>query len=206
MVRNSRVVFIIGFERCLTSSLAAHFVENGYCSLLVDGIKEPKIFSSDSSLAAALLRRKTSRDAGWLLDASVNYVLNPKAHAAILSTVEDYRVIVCLRDQFERTVSAYKLYQSLFTRFTNSVPWNDWPFSVEFGDAAARLAAVDDPLALPRLRQAPRGQYVHTAITAFADGICDDIAALRRHDAATAAFATESFPTTPSQYSTTGSC
>jgi hypothetical protein len=41
MVRGSRCVFIVGFERCMTTSLAAYLVDNGYCSLLVDGDKEP---------------------------------------------------------------------------------------------------------------------------------------------------------------------
>lgn len=198
MVENSRVVFIVGFERCSTSSLASHLVENGYCSLLVNGIKEPKVFSSDPVLAIELVRRGAMHGTKWLLDASVNYVLNPKALAAIAETIEDYRIIVCLRDQLQRTVSAYKLYQALFTRTTESVPWTEWPYCVEFGDEGIRAAAAADPLAPPKLRQPPRGKYVHTAIAAFADGAYDahmESETLKSHDDATAAFASEAFPT-----------
>jgi hypothetical protein len=84
-VVGSRVVFIVGFERCMTTSLATYLVESGYCSLLVQGIKEPSLFSRDPALARALVERETkARPGTWLLDGSVNYVNSPAA----LQTIE----------------------------------------------------------------------------------------------------------------------
>jgi len=197
MIAGSHVVFIVGFERCMTSSLAKHLVDADYSSLLVTGIKEPKVFSSDPKLAAAILKRQLSQGSKrWLLDASVNYISNRGALIAIKDTVEDYRIIICLRNQFQRTISAYRLYLGAFIARTENVSLHDWPFSLEFGDASTRLAAANDPLALPKLRYRPKGQYIHTAIAAFSEGVDHgDLETLERYDRAAAEFATQSFPT-----------
>ena len=65
--------FVAGFERCMTTALASYLTRGGYCELLVEGVKEPWLFSSD--LAAA--RRVVADRAGTVgpkrifLDASV---------------------------------------------------------------------------------------------------------------------------------------
>ena len=101
----------------MTTSLAI-YVRSGYdCDLLVLGIKEPWIFSSDPAEADRILRHRRASSPGnrMFLDASTSYAPSPAALNAIVTDGLDYRVIVCLRNQFERTVSAYKYYRAIMT-------------------------------------------------------------------------------------------
>ena len=107
------MVFIVGMERSFTTSLAQWLVDAGLCDGFVEGIKEPALFSSDPSRALERWERERGRHDRWLLDASVAYVWSDAALDAI-ATLPDYRVVVCLRDQFERMVSAYRWYRALY--------------------------------------------------------------------------------------------
>jgi len=110
----ARFAFIIGFERCMTSALAAYLVENGYCDLLVGGIKEPSVFYGHVPLARKLVAARSATNAGrpWL-DASVSYIINPAALREIKSSCPEAKIIVCLRDPFQRMLSAFRYYKAL---------------------------------------------------------------------------------------------
>ncbi len=110
----TRFVFIIGFERCMTSALAAYLVENGYCDLLVGGIKEPSVFYGHVPLARKLLAARRSNGAGRpYLDASVSYIINPAALREIAASCPEAKIIICLRDPFQRILSAFRYYKAL---------------------------------------------------------------------------------------------
>jgi hypothetical protein len=114
LVNTARFAFIIGFERCMTSALAAYLVENGYCDLLVGGIKEPSVFYGHVPLARKLVAARRANDAGrpWL-DASVSYIINPAALREIKASCPEAKIIVCLRDPFQRMLSAFRYYKAL---------------------------------------------------------------------------------------------
>ncbi len=100
----------------MTSALAAYLVENGYCDLLVGGIKEPSVFYGDVPLARTLVAERRATGAGrCYLDASVSYIINPAALREIASACPDAKIIVCLRNPFQRTLSAYRFYKALHT-------------------------------------------------------------------------------------------
>jgi hypothetical protein len=112
-----RFVFIVGFERCMTTSLATYVRAVFDCDLLVHNVKEPHIFTSDPQEAMRILGARTAANPGTrlFLDASTSYLPSPDTLRAIAGAGIDYRVIVCLRDQFDRTLSAYKYYRRLMT-------------------------------------------------------------------------------------------
>jgi len=156
----------------MTTSLSAYLLESNRCSLLVSGIKEPSIFSSDPALAVMLVERETRRRPGqWLLDASVDYVMNPSAVRAIANTVDDYRVIVCLRNRLQRTVSAFAYYKALHVRKACAATLYSYPNSLKFGDAAIRGQWANDPLAPSMLRTESLGRYAFTAINGSVRGL-----------------------------------
>ncbi len=113
----ARFVFIVGFERCMTTSLASYVRSIFGCDLLVRGVKEPWIFSSDPEEAVRLLRMRAASNPGtaMFLDASTSYLLSPASLRAIAAAGVDYRMIVCMRNQFERAVSAFQYYRLLMT-------------------------------------------------------------------------------------------
>lgn len=110
----AQFVFIIGFERCMTSALAAYLVENGYCDLLVGGIKEPSVFYGHVPLARKLVAARKADGAGRpYLDASVSYIINPTALREIAASCPEAKIIVCLRDPLQRMLSAFRYYKAL---------------------------------------------------------------------------------------------
>ena len=160
MVPGSRCLFIVGFERCMTTSLATYLVDNLQCSLLVEGVKEPNAFLDLS--APTLVKQAV----GWPLDASVVYIVKPEALRAIRATVEDYRIIVCMRDQVERTVSAFAYYKSSITHPDDSL-------NLVFGNAEVRGRLAQDSNAPLHLRQGPIGRYAYTAILTTLAGVSE---------------------------------
>lgn len=140
---SARFVFLVGFERCMTTMLAAYLVENRYCRLLVRGAKEPGIFSGHPKLARAIVERCRTEgvDGGAetqrYLDASVSYATNPAALALIAATCPEARIIVCLRDPLQRTLSAFRYYKAL-----HALPIGD-------AEAALRRGTLADGTALP---------------------------------------------------------
>jgi len=137
----ARFVFIVGFERCMTTMLAAYLVENRYCRLLVRGAKEPGIFSGYPQLARVIVERCGAEHAGrerpCFLDASVSYVTNPAALALIAATCPEALIIVCLRDPFQRTLSAFR-----YSKALHALPIDD-------AATLLRRGALADGTALP---------------------------------------------------------
>lgn len=129
----------------MTTSLAGYLLAGHDCELLVSGIKEPWIFSNDRVAAAHLLAQRVAArpETRMFLDASTSYGSSSEALNAIVSTGIDYRIMVCLRNQFDRTVSAYKYYRALLT-----IPINEQFDSL-------RTESEEPPL-LAALGRAPR--------------------------------------------------
>lgn len=101
----------------MTTSLANFVLAHHDCELLVPGIKEPWLFSRDPAAAAKYLDGRIAADSQprAYLDASTSYSVAIDALRAIRATGVDYRVMLCLRNQFDRLVSAYKYYRALLT-------------------------------------------------------------------------------------------
>jgi hypothetical protein len=191
----SRAVFIVGFERCMTTSLAAYLLHSKQCGLLVDGIKEPSVFASEPELAVKLIERETAARPGqWLLDASVDYIVNPDAMRLIATTVEDYRIIICLRNQLSRTFSAFAYYKALHTRRASPSLLYSYPYSLKFGDAATRARWANASPAPAFLRRQPPGRYGFTAINGSVRGLEEGDARLEEVDACVERFQNATLP------------
>lgn len=166
-VPGSRGLFIVGFERCMTTSLASYLTSAGFAEHLVPGVKEPGIFSADRARAKEIVARRSRQAPGtWLLDASVEYVLSAEALDAIVDTFEDHRILVCLRDQLERTVSAFALYARLCASAVAEDAIVTPPANLRFGSLELRRAARSDFYAPSLLLDPILGRYVFTAIVA----------------------------------------
>lgn len=95
-------IFIAGVEKCGTTALADWMLANGLVEDRVPGMKEPYLYANDE---AHPLRIRTSNLP--LLDASVGYAQDP---ACVRRLPEyDTRIVICLRNPFERFWSAYKM-------------------------------------------------------------------------------------------------
>lgn len=107
-------LFIAGIEKCGTTSLADWFVSNGIAEYRIPGIKEPYSYAAgDVSVNHGLA------PPGVLLDASVGYSVNPKAIARMPE--HNTKIILCLRNQFDRCFSAYRFYQAIARRDQSSL-------------------------------------------------------------------------------------
>ena len=190
MVPGSRAIFVIGFERCMTTSLANYLLQSDCCRLLVDGLKEPSVFASEPELAAAIVQRATVRQKEkWLLDASVDSIIDAKTMQRMAQTTDDYRVVICMRNQLERALSAFSLYRALYVQPASRSALYRWPWSQKFGDHALRASAANDPLAPAILRREPVGRYCFTATCAAIWGLTPGDPKLVELDAQVEAFA-----------------
>ncbi|WP_213876097.1 hypothetical protein [Pseudomonas sp. dw_358] len=95
-------VFIAGFEKCGTTALADWVLLNGLAEHRVPGKKEPHLYANDEPHP---IRLRTSTLP--LMDASVGYATDPAAIGRLPQ--HDTRIVLCLRGQFERLWSAYKM-------------------------------------------------------------------------------------------------
>jgi hypothetical protein len=95
-------VFITGMQKCGTTALSEWMVTSGLAEDRVPDLKEPFLYANDDPHP---VRLRTSDLP--LLDSSVGYADNP---AAIRRMPEyDTRLILCVRNQFDRAWSAYKM-------------------------------------------------------------------------------------------------
>ena len=94
-------IFIAGMEKCGTTTLADWLVKNNFADYLVPNIKEPYIYASEGQNLNSYIRIGPP-----LLDASVWYSLNSSAIAKMPES--NTKIIICFRNQFERTWSSYK--------------------------------------------------------------------------------------------------
>lgn len=104
-------LFILGFAKCGTTALADYMVKNDLAHYLIENVKEPHLYGSSDSWQN--LNREVvnliSNDKLAYLDASVGYIINK---AAIDRLPHHHtKIIICLRNQFQRTWSAYKMFQ-----------------------------------------------------------------------------------------------
>lgn len=157
------IVFIVGMERCYTTSLAQWLVESGCCEHLVEGIKEPAIFVSDPGAGIARWNREREGRDRWLLDASVANVWSDRALDAIAS-IPEARVVVCLRNQLDRTVSAYRLARAVFC-LPSDESLRHPSAALKYGDAPLRSRDWNrDPLAPKYLRTPIRCRRAYTLV------------------------------------------
>jgi hypothetical protein len=100
----ARFLFIPGFAKSATTSLAHWFVENKLSEYLVDGKKEPYVYSRTDF---GSFSPKVSDNC--LLDASQGYCHNPIA----ISRMPEYgvKIVLCLRNHWESVWSGYKMYK-----------------------------------------------------------------------------------------------
>jgi hypothetical protein len=95
-------VFIAGMEKCGTTALSDWMVASGLAVDRVLGEKEPYLYAND---APHPVRLRTSDLP--LLDSSVGYAADPGAVHRMPEY--DTRIVLCLRNQFDRAWSAYKM-------------------------------------------------------------------------------------------------
>jgi hypothetical protein len=96
-------IFIVGMEKSGTTALADWAVRNHYANFMVSGIKEPYTYADPNFNISKI---ETNNDSN-LLDASVGYALNKSAIERLPK--KNSRIIICLRNQFDRTWSSYKM-------------------------------------------------------------------------------------------------
>ncbi|MDR2165346.1 MAG: hypothetical protein LBO79_06965 [Zoogloeaceae bacterium] len=121
-------LFIAGMEKCGTTALASWFVNQGLAEFLVPNIKEPYIYAR-TDFGSFPLGGNYKKD--WLLDASVGYSRNPAAIARMPE--HDCRVVLCFRNPWERTWSAYRMYKldpkELIKNVIMGPKWKKCPFT-----------------------------------------------------------------------------
>jgi len=95
-------LFILGFQKCGTTALADYFLKHNLVSYLVPNNKEPFIYAH--SKPQSMFYERTV-----YLDSSVGYIKNINA----INNLPEHntKLIVCLRNQFERTWSCFKGYK-----------------------------------------------------------------------------------------------
>lgn len=106
-------LFIPGIAKCGTTSLAHWLVTNGLAEYRVPGVKEP------GSYALGPVPGSDLPPHGVLLDATVGYAFNWQAIARM--PAHNTKVVLCLRNSFDRCFSAYKYYQAIARRDETSV-------------------------------------------------------------------------------------
>lgn len=113
-------VFIVGMEKSGTTSLADWLVSNQVARYRVPGMKEPYAFASEHFLPPPALPGEV------LLDASTGYALNPDTLRRMPE--HNSKIILCVRNYFERCFSAYTFYRTTVRRdesstaLLNSIP------------------------------------------------------------------------------------
>ena len=95
-------LFILGFQKSGTAAHADYFIKNDLASYLIEGEKEPNIYIHSKP------QGKGSEDK-FYLDASVAYITNINA----INNLPEHntKLIICLRNQFERTWSCFRMYK-----------------------------------------------------------------------------------------------
>jgi hypothetical protein len=95
-------LFILGFQKCGTTALADYFIKNDLALYLINGKKEPNIYMHSKP-------QEKDFDGRFYLDASVAYITNVNAINNLPE--HDTKLIICLRNQFERSWSCFKMYK-----------------------------------------------------------------------------------------------
>lgn len=103
-------LFIAGMEKSGTTSLADWLVGHGLAKYRVPGVKEPNVYAQigNAPIPDSLHHNEV------LLDASIGYATNPYA----LSRMPEHntKIVLCLRNSFDRTFSAYSFFRIMCRR------------------------------------------------------------------------------------------
>jgi hypothetical protein len=122
-------VFIVGMQKCGTTALSEWMVANRLAEDRMPGEKEPHLYANDMPHPARL------RTPGLpLLDASVGYAVTPAAIARMPEY--DTRIVLCLRNQFDRAWSAYKMLKLVSI---DNEQVNDYCLSYQSGAGTGRI-------------------------------------------------------------------
>lgn len=132
-------IFIVGMEKSGTTSLADWLISNHIANYLVPGLKEPYAYASEHFLPVQALPGEV------VLDASTGYALNPGTLARMPE--HNSKVILCVRNYFERCFSAYTYYRTAARRDQSS---------------ADLLGSIPDLLELSRssIKKAPASDFL----------------------------------------------
>lgn len=120
-----KYLFMAGMPKCGTTSLASWLVENNIAEYLIPGMKEPNLYSRSDFGKFPI--PSGSGNKKWRLDASNTYGLNKYA---VQNMPEHFtRVIVCIRNHWERTWSNYKMFKLMAqgNKEWGQVARNDFP-------------------------------------------------------------------------------
>lgn len=121
-------IFIVGMEKSGTTSLADWLVTNQIARYRVPGMKEPYAYASEHFLPPPALPGEV------LLDASTGYALNPETLRRMPE--HDTKIILCVRNYFERCFSAYTFYRTTVRRDESSLALlNSIPDHLELSQA-----------------------------------------------------------------------
>jgi len=103
-------LFIAGMEKSGTTSLADWLARHGLARYRIPGVKEPNIYAQigNAPIPDSLHHNEV------LLDASIGYATNPYA----LSRMPEHntKIVLCLRNSFDRTFSAYSFFRIMCRR------------------------------------------------------------------------------------------
>lgn len=97
-----RNIFIAGVEKCGTTALADWLYSNELIQDRVPGVKEPYLYVNDEPHPVVVRTSDLP-----ILDASVGYSSNPAAISRLPE--QDTQILFCVRNQFERLWSSYKM-------------------------------------------------------------------------------------------------
>jgi len=132
-------IFIAGMEKCGTTALSEWMVTNGLAEDRVRGQKEPFLYANDEPHPARFRRSSLP-----LLDASVGYAAVP--HIVQRLPEHDTRIVICLRNQLERTWSSYKMKKIMSKRlFEGSTSDEAMAYLRSFQSSAGTGRTPSDP-------------------------------------------------------------
>lgn len=166
--KRARFLFVLGFEKCGTTALTQHLVRSGYGKYLVSQVeKESRIMLRAPILAGNLLRTHAAEDFEEIwIDGTVENIKHPSCMMTIAENAGDYRVIVCVRNQLNRLVSAFQFY-----KFINSYKMNHPDPNLRNALAELRVFADDaqmlangQPVPRALLMPFPKNHYFHSCI------------------------------------------
>jgi hypothetical protein len=115
--RRPKFAFILGFEKCGTTSLADFLVRSGYCSYMVPHQKEPRLFRGAPGIMTKVMKQHaaSASDEIWLT-ASVENIWQLSGLFDICDHAGEYRALILIRNQFDRMVSAFRFYREVNCR------------------------------------------------------------------------------------------
>lgn len=133
-------IFIAGMEKCGTTALSEWMVTSGLAEDRVPGQKEPFLYANDQPHPPRLRTSDLP-----LLDASVGYAAVP--HVVERLPEYDTRIVLCLRNQFERTWSSYKMKKIMSKRLVEGTITDDamaYLKSFQTGEGTGRTPSDPD--------------------------------------------------------------